>query len=142
MEENIERFMEKYKELKVLVYDITETLESYMEEALNNVNKFEEFLADYSFKISAVVFNTYDEHKKKIFEILDWMDKQIEKDETFKDLNEYTASIRAELNKFESLYEQGSVEEDEINDIKYCLELPFEDLETIFNEEEWDYEDG
>lgn len=131
--------MEKYKELKVLVFDITETLESYMEEALNNVNKFEEVLADYSFKISAVVFNTYDDHKKKIFEILDWMDKQIEKDKTFKDLNEYTASIRAELKKFESLYEQGSVEEDEIDDIKYCLELPFEDLETIFDEEEWDY---
>jgi len=142
MEKNIEKFMEKYKELKKLVYDVTETLNSYMEEAINNVNKFDEFLADYSFKISAVVFNTYDEHKKKIFEILDWMDKQIKKDKTFKDLDDYTKSIREELKKFESLYEQGSVTEEEMDDIKYCLELPFEDLETIFDDEEWDYEDN
>lgn len=139
MLKKVEEFINKYKELKKLIFDVTETLNSYITEAISNVNKFEEFLADYSFKISAVVFNAYDDNKKKIFKLLDWLDKKIKEDKTFKGLGKHTASLRKELEKFEKLYEQGAVTDGEMKDTKYYLEEPFEEIEIAFDDKDWDY---
>lgn len=135
--DNMQVFMDKYKELKKLVTNITEILGSYIEEVDDNIGKFDEYLGDYSVKISAVVWNEYD--KDKINKLLDEMEELIKKDDAFKDLDEYINSIKQSLDKFEELYYEGSIEEDELHDIHYEMEMPFEDLETIFDDEGWNY---
>ena len=136
----VTKFIEDYKEVKELVIGIADTLNDYIDEVDDNTSKFEEFLGDYNVKLSAVVINAYDKDRKQIHKFLDSMDKQIKKNIELKDLDEYIQNIRDALQELDDLYEKGSLDdESEMQDVHYDLELPFEDLENIFDEEEWDY---
>ena len=135
------KFIEDYKEVKELVMEIADVLNDYIDEVDNMIPKFEEFLGDYNVKLSAVIINTYDKDRKQIHKLLDSMGKQIKKNEELKDLDEYIQDIRDALQELDNLYEQGSLDDDnKMQDVHYDLELPFEDLENIFDEEEWDYD--
>ena len=137
----VTKFIEDYKEVKELVMGIADTLNDYIDEVDDISSKFEEYLGDYNVKLSAVIINAYDKDRKQIHKLLDSMDKQIKKNMELKDLDEYIQNIRDALQELDSLYEKGSLDdESEMQDVHYDLELPFEDLESIFDEEEWDYE--
>ena len=136
----VTEFIEDYKEVKELVMGIADTLRDYIDEFVNMTPKFEEFLGDYNVKLSAVVINAYDKDRKQIHKLLDNMDKQIKKNTELKDLDEYIQNIRDALQELDDLYEKGSLDsESEMEDVHYDLELPFDDLENIFDDEEWDY---
>ena len=138
----VTKFIEDYKEVKELVIGIADTLNDYIDEVDDNTSKFEEFLGDYSVKLSATIINVYDKDRKQIHKLLDGMDKQIKKNAELKDLDEYTQNIRDALQELDDLYEKGSLDdESEMQDVHCDLELPFEDLESIFDDEGWDYND-
>ena len=138
MEKNIEKFMKRYKELRELIYSISDTLESYLSEVTNKSSLFDEFLGSYTLKVSEVVWNEYDEDKTNL--LLCKIEKQIKEDKTFKGFSKFIKLIRSELKNFEDLYYQGDVEENELEDLEYNLKSPFEDIENMFDEREWDYD--
>lgn len=136
----VTRFINDYKRLKELVSDISDTLSSYIDEVDDNISKFEEYLGDYNIKLSGVVINVYDNHRTEINKLLDGMNNQIKDSEELKDLDEYINNIRVALQELDNLYDKGSLDEGEMEDVNYCLDMPFDDLETIFDDEGWDYE--
>ena len=138
MQGEVVKFIRRYKELRELIYSISETLESYLIEMKSKCSLFDEFLGSYTLKVSAVVWNQYDE--EKIGVLLDDMEKQIKGDKTFKGIPQFMKIIRSELKNLEKLYYQGDVEESELEDLEYNLKSPFEDIEERFEENEWDYD--
>ena len=139
MDKNVEKFIERYKELKDLVYPISEILRGYLDEVNNKASLFDEFLGSYTLKVSAVAWNQYEEDKINI--LLCKMEKQIKEDKTFKGIPQFMKLIRSELKNLEKLYYQGDVEDTDLEDLEYNLKSPFEDIEERFDENEWDYDD-
>ena len=132
------RFLEKYNILKEEIFGISEALQGYLDEVDEKSGMLEEFCADYTLKISATVYNQY--HEEKVAGLIKEMVGLAEKSEKLSGFEEYLGSVEASVKDLEKLYMQGGCEEDEMSDLKYSLELPFEDMECLFDDEGWEYD--
>lgn len=139
MEKKIESFIKRYEELRELICSISTIIEDYLSEVKVKASLFDEFLASYTLKVSAVVWNDYDEDKINF--LLNNIEKQIKGDKTFKGISKHIKLIKSELKNLEKLYYQGDVKETDLEDLEYNLKSPFEDIEDIFNENEWEHEE-
>lgn len=132
---NRKKFVEYINNINEIIMGLCDDLETVAGEIEDLENN--EFIDTANFKIPGHVYSMYDSYKPKIKKWLIWCVTECNKDETEDaDLIDYIASLQNAFDKLEKTYHEYIDDSSIIYDVISDLQLPIEDLQSIF-EDDW-----